>query len=123
LLTPQLVFDLLGETRAREEFVQQRGWNLVAEFESASQREILGSQERGANFSAARPLRVLRDCLHQVRAGVGAEHGVDDEGFGEARILKRCVHDSRLISHGLRVFDFAAFHFGSLDFAIPIVYI
>jgi hypothetical protein len=67
---------------------------------------MLGSQKRGTDFSSTRPLRVLRDCMHQGCAGGGTEHGVDDKGFGEARVFQRGLHDPGLASCGFGISDF-----------------
>jgi hypothetical protein len=40
----ELAFDLVGEARTGERFLQQRGRDFLAEFEGAGQREMLGSQ-------------------------------------------------------------------------------
>ena len=39
----QLFLDFLREARTGDEFLQQPGWNLTAEFQRSCQREMLGS--------------------------------------------------------------------------------
>src|SRR5208282_605595 len=92
------------------------------------QREMRGSQKGGAHFSAGGPLRMARDRMHQGCAGDGAEHGVDDEGFGESRVFERDLHDSGLAGYGFGVVyfggnDFSVFNFAGDDFAISGFYI
>jgi hypothetical protein len=118
-----LDFDLGGETRTGEYFVQQRGGDFVAEFQGAGQREMLGSQKRGADLPAAGPLRMPRDRMHERCAGGGTEHGVDDEGFGEARVFERGLHDSGLASYGFGISDFGIDDFAIDGFAIHDCYL
>src|ERR1035438_3576714 len=82
------------------------------------QREMLCPQERTANFLAARPLRVPCNRMHQFLAGGRMEHGIYYEGFGEARVVERSLHDSWLASHGSGVDCFNVDCFGVEGFAI-----
>jgi hypothetical protein len=79
---------------------------------------MLGSQQGGADFSAAGPLLMLRDRMHQRCVGGGTEHGVDDEGFGEARVIERGPHHSGLASYGFGIDDFVIVFFAIHDFYI-----
>src|ERR1700687_333087 len=118
ILAQYLLLGAGRQPRTLEHFVQQRGGDFAAELEGTGQREMLGSQKGGADFSSARPLRVPRDRMHQGRAGGGTEHGVDDEGFGETRVFERGLHDSGFAGYGFGIDDFAVD-----DFAIHGCYI
>ena len=77
-----------------------------------------GSQQGSADFSAAGPLRVPRDRLHQGRAGGGTEDRVDHEGLGQARVFERRLHHSGVARYSFGGHSFAGNGFAIGDFAI-----